>query len=90
LGTNSTDKKESIIMPEKQIILTAEGLKKIEQKLDHSIGTSSGSRGKKSSRPSSSAISAKTPSTRTPRTSGVHRGEILTLEKMLRNAKLNR
>jgi transcription elongation factor GreA len=89
LGTNSTDKKESIIMPEKQIILTAEGLKKIEQKLDH---LKSVRRREVAERIKQAIefgdISENSEYEDAKNEQAFIEGEILTLEKMLRNAKL--
>jgi transcription elongation factor GreA len=89
LGTNSTDKKESIIMPEKQIILTAEGLKKIEQKLDH---LKSVRRREVAERIKQAIefgdISENSEYEDAKNEQAFIEGEILTLEKMLRKAKL--
>jgi len=76
-------------MPEKQIILTAEGLKKIEQKLDH---LKSVRRREVAERIKQAIefgdISENSEYEDAKNEQAFIEGEILTLEKMLRNAKL--
>lgn len=76
-------------MPEKQIILTAEGLKKIEQKLDH---LKSVRRREVAERIKQAIefgdISENSEYEDAKNEQAFIEGEIITLEKMLRNAKL--
>lgn len=76
-------------MPEKQIILTAEGLKKIEQKLDH---LKSVRRREVAERIKQAIefgdISENSEYEDAKNEQAFIEGEVLTLEKMLRNAKL--
>ncbi|MDR7866753.1 MAG: transcription elongation factor GreA [Sporomusaceae bacterium] len=76
-------------MPEKQIILTAEGLKKIEQKLDHLKSVRRRDVAERIKQAIEFGdISENSEYEDAKNEQAFIEGEILTLEKMLRNAKL--